>query len=40
VFRSELLLDGEGAISLGRAFEQGDTQPILFRRDRRALYRV
>ena len=40
VFRSELLLDGEGTISLGRAFEQGDTQPILFRRDRRALYRV
>ena len=40
VFRSELLLDGEGAISLGRSFEQSETQPILFRRDRRALYRV
>ena len=40
VFRSELLLDGEGAISLGRAFEQSETRPILFRRDRRALYRV
>ena len=40
VFRSELLLDGEGAISLGRAFEQGETQLIQFWRDRRALYRV
>ena len=40
VFRSELLLDGEGEISLGRAFEQGETQTLLFRRDRRALYRV
>ena len=40
VFRTELMLDGEGAISLGRAFEQSETHPILFRRDRRALYRV
>ena len=40
VFRSELMLDGEGAISLGRAFEQGEAQPILYKRDRRALYRV
>ena len=40
VFRSELLLDGEGTISLGRAFDQDETQPIGFRRDRRALYRV
>jgi len=40
LFRSELLLDGEGEISLGRAFEQSETQPIRFKRDRRALYRV
>jgi class 3 adenylate cyclase len=40
VFRSELLLDGAGELSLGRAFDQGVPQPIQFRRDRRALYRV
>ena len=40
VFRSELLLDGGGEISLGRAFDQGPVMPIEFRRDRRALYRV
>lgn len=40
VFRSELLLDGEGEISLGRAFDQAEVQAIRFRRDRRALYRV
>jgi class 3 adenylate cyclase len=40
VFRGELLLDGAGEISLGRAFDQGEVQPIGFRRDRRALYRV
>ena len=40
LFRSELMLDGEGAISLGRAFEENEAQPILFKRDRRALYRV
>jgi len=40
VFRSELLLDGEGEISLGRAFDQPDVRSICFRRDRRALYRV
>jgi adenylate cyclase len=40
VFRSELLLDGAGEISLGRAFDQGEPQAIAFRRDRRALYRV
>jgi class 3 adenylate cyclase len=40
VFRTELLLDGEGEISLGRAFEQETVQTIRFKRDRRALYRV
>ncbi len=40
VFRTELLLDGEGEISLGRAFEQEPVQSIRFKRDRRALYRV
>ena len=40
VFRSELLLDGRGEISLGRAFDQPPLQPLSFRRDRRALYRV
>jgi hypothetical protein len=40
VFRSELLLDGAGELSLGRAFDQGAVQAIAFRRDRRALYRV
>ncbi|MCC6534227.1 MAG: adenylate/guanylate cyclase domain-containing protein [Burkholderiales bacterium] len=40
VFRSELLLDGAGEISLGRAFDQTLLRPISFRRDRRALYRV
>jgi hypothetical protein len=40
VFRSELLLDGAGEISLGRAFDQGEPHPIGFHRDRRALYRV
>jgi class 3 adenylate cyclase len=40
VFRSELLLDGAGELSLGRAFDQGELQVVGFRRDRRALYRV
>ena len=40
VFRSELLLDGAGALSLGRAFDQGEPQAIEFHGDRRALYRV
>lgn len=40
VFRGELLLDGAGEISLGRAFDQPEPQLIAFRRDRRALYRV
>jgi len=40
LFRSEMLLEAEGEISLGRAFDQADAQPIRFRRDRRALYRV
>jgi adenylate cyclase len=40
VFRTELLLDGEGEISLGRAFDQEPLHAIGFRRDRRALYRV
>jgi class 3 adenylate cyclase len=40
VFRSELLLDGAGVLSLGRAFDQGEPRAIEFRRDRRALYRV
>ena len=39
VFRSELLLDGAGQISLGRAFDQPEVELIQFRRDRRALYR-
>lgn len=40
LFRSELLLDGEGEISLGRAFGQDIRTTIRFKRDRRALYRV
>ena len=40
VLRAELLLDGEGEISLGRAFEQETFQTIHFQRDRRAMYRV
>jgi len=40
VFRGELVLDGEGEISLGRAFGQDPMTRIGFRRDRRALYRV
>jgi len=40
LFRSEMLLEGEGEISLGRAFDQAGAQPIRYRRDRRALYRV
>ena len=40
VFRGEMLLDGAGEISLGRAIDQGQPQLIGFRRDRRALYRV
>jgi hypothetical protein len=40
VFRSETVLEGEGEISLGREFDQHPVTPILFRRDRRALYRV
>jgi class 3 adenylate cyclase len=40
VFRSELLLEGSGEISLGRAFDQAGAAPIRYRRDRRALYRV
>jgi hypothetical protein len=38
--RTELLLDGKGEISLGRAFDQVPIQVIRFKRDRRALYRV
>ncbi len=40
VFRGELVLEGEGEISLGRAFDQDRVTAIGFRRDRRALYRV
>lgn len=40
VFRSELLLEGSGEIRLGRTFEQGHTETIRYRPDRRALYRV
>jgi len=40
VFRSELVLEGDGQISLGRAFDQHPVTSIGFRRDRRALYRV
>lgn len=40
VFRSELLLEGSGEISLGRAFDQEGTAAIRYRPDRRALYRV
>jgi len=40
VFRTELLLDGAGQLSLGRSFNQPDGEVIQFRRDRRAMYRV
>lgn len=39
VFRTELILDGAGQLSLGRAFDQPDVEVIQFRRDRRAMYR-
>lgn len=40
VFRSELVLDGAGELSLGRAFDQPHVEAIRFRRDRRAMYRA
>lgn len=39
VFRTELLLDGAGQLSMGRAFDQPDIELVEFRRDRRALFR-
>lgn len=40
VFRTELLLDGAGQVSLGRSFDQPDVEVIEFRRDRRAMFRT
>ncbi len=40
VLRGELLLDGSGAMSLGRSGRDGATEVITFRRDRRSMYRV
>jgi class 3 adenylate cyclase len=39
LFRAEMLLEGEGEISLGRSFDQEGVQNVSFRHDRRALYR-
>lgn len=39
LLRAEMLIDGEGEISLGRAFDQPQVRPIRFRRDRRSLFR-
>ena len=40
VLRGETVLPGSGRISLGRSFSDPRAQPIAFRRDKRALYRV
>jgi adenylate cyclase len=40
VLRGETVLHGSGRISLGRPLADPRAQPILFRRDQRALYRV
>jgi class 3 adenylate cyclase len=40
VLRGETLLHGTGRISLGRSFGDPASQPIVFGRDQRALYRV
>jgi adenylate cyclase len=40
VLRGETVLLGSGRISLGRSFSDPRVQPIAFRRDARALYRV
>jgi class 3 adenylate cyclase len=40
VLRGETVLLGSGRISLGRSFSDPRAQPIAFRRDKRALYRV
>jgi adenylate cyclase len=40
VLRGETQLYGSGRISLGRALSDPQAQPITFRRDKRALYRV
>ena len=40
VLRGETVLPGSGRISLGRSFSDPRAQPIAFRRDARALYRV
>jgi hypothetical protein len=39
VFRTELVLDGAGELSLGRGFDQPGVEAIRFGRDRRAMYR-
>jgi adenylate cyclase len=40
VLRGETVLHGGGRISLGRSLDDPQAQPIAFRRDQRALYRV
>jgi adenylate cyclase len=40
VLRGETVLHGSGRISLGRPLADPQAQPIVFRRDQRALYRV
>lgn len=40
VLRGETVLHGTGIISLGRSLADPEAQPIAFRRDQRALYRV
>jgi hypothetical protein len=40
VLRGETQLYGSGRISLGRSLSDPQTQPIAFRRDKRALYRI
>jgi len=40
VLRGETQLYGSGRISLGRSLSDPQAQPIIFRRDKRALYRV
>ncbi len=40
VLRRDVLLDGSGKISLGRAFEESPSEVITFSSDRRSLFRV
>ena len=40
VLRGELLLDGSGRICLGRSRTEGASELIVYKRDRRAMYRV